>query len=379
MIKWLFKYGVVIYLLNTILLSIQLTFSIGYNIFLGIMGIYIILLLINPKQVKLVLLNKSFNFLLFLTVLNFLYWILFDDITNVESLKYLFARAIQFSIIPLSIYHNFEYYKDKFFTHLIYIVFFIIVAGLFINPYLFAGRYGGLIWNPNMLASFTTIGFAMLFLKSEEKTNFEYFLLFLFLLISLATGSRGVLVGISLVFVLRYGFSSRNVIYAILSIILYFLVINLNFDTSLNRFSTQNLMNDRTLQYYYAFETFLQKPFSGWGLDKYAFIDKNLVPHHLKGYIISAHNGYLAVIVQYGLIFSALFFFIVFNKASSVLYYFRKPKVGYTVIYSFLIIYTLLASIYETLMTGINDFHTIMFWFALAVLSYSKISSSNAN
>ncbi len=379
MIKWLFKYGTVIYLLNTVLLSIEATFNIGYNIFLGIMALYIILLIINPEQVKSVLFNKAFDFLLLLTVLNFFYWIVFDSLSNIESIKYLFARAIQFSIISLSIYHNFEYYKDTFFKHLIYVIFLIIIAGLFVNPYIFSGRYNGLIWNPNMLASLTTIGFAILFLKSEEKTNFEYFLLFLFLLVSLATGSRGVLIGVALAYVIRFGFSIRNVTYAIISIVLYLLVINLNMDTSLNRFETQSLLNDRTMQFYYAFETFLQKPLSGWGLDKYAFIDKSIVPYYLRSYIISAHNGYLAVLVQYGLIFSALFFLVVFSKAFSLLHYFRKPKVGYIVIYSYLIIYTLIASVYETMMTGINEFHTILFWFSLAILSYSKFTSINAD
>ena len=37
-----------------------------------------------------------------------------------------------------------------------------------------------------------------------------------------------------------------------------------------------------------------------------------------------------------------------------------------------IVIYTLIASIYESLLTGINEFHTILFWFSLALLSYSK-------
>jgi len=94
----------------------------------------------------------------------------------------------------------------------------------------------------------------------------------------------------------------------------------------------------------------------------------------LRGVIIGAHNGYLAILVQYGALFSTLIFYIIFSKSYSLLNYFRKTRVGYTAIYSFIIIYTLVASIYESLMTGINEFHTILFWFSLAILSYSKIS-----
>ena len=52
MIRWFFKYSALIFLLNTILLSIEPTMEIGYNIFLIIMSIALFLLLINPRQVK---------------------------------------------------------------------------------------------------------------------------------------------------------------------------------------------------------------------------------------------------------------------------------------------------------------------------------------
>tara|TARA_B110000908_G_C10248301_1_gene450225 strand:+ start:686 stop:1825 length:1140 start_codon:yes stop_codon:yes gene_type:complete len=379
MIRWLFKYGVVFFLFNTVLLAIESTFDIGYFIFLGIMGVYSFLFLMNPKQVKMIILNKAFSFLLLLTVLNIIYFIVFDDITNIESIKYLLARTLQFAIIPFSIYHNFEYYKDKFFFHLIYLMFIIIIISLFLDPSVFSGRYSGIIWNSNMLASFITIGFAILFLRNEYKTRFDYFLIFLFLIISLSTGSRGVLVGVVLAFIIRYGFSVRNIIYGLLSIGVYFLTLELSINTSINRFGSQSLLNDRTLQFYYAYETFLQKPFSGWGLGKYAFINPELIPYHLKGFIISSHNGYLAIIVQYGMLFSSVFFLIIFQKSFSVLHYFRKPRVGYAAIYSYLLIYAFIASIYETMISGINEFHTILFWFSLAILSFEKKHIQNAN
>ena len=374
MVRWLFKYGALIFLFNTVFLSIEATYTIGNQIFLGLMILFSFVLIINPKNTKNILLNKAFLFLLILNAINLSYWLLFHDISDLEALKYLLARGVQFSIISVSIYHHYEYYSDKFFTHLVYLIFIIVTIGIIINPHLFSARYMGIMWNPNALASFTTIGFAVLLLKNRDKTNFEFFLLFLFLIISIATGSRGVLVGVVLAFVIRYGFSIRNIFYTVIGIITFLLIINLNFDTSLNRFGANSLLNDRWIQFYYAFETFLQKPYSGWGLDKYAFIDKSIIPYYLRGVIIGAHNGYLAILVQYGALFSILIFYIIFSKSYSLLNYFRKTRVGYTAIYSFIIIYTLIASIYESLMTGINEFHTILFWFSLAILSYSKIS-----
>jgi len=378
MVRWLFKYGLVVFLFNTVLLSVKVTFGIGNQIFLGLMVLFSFVLIINPAHIKNILLHKAFSFLLILNAINLFYWILFHDIAEVEALKYLLARAVQFTIISVSIYHNFEYFKNKFFSHLVYVIFIIVILGIIVNPYLFSARYSGIIWNPNMLASFTTIGFAILLLKSNERTNFENISLFLFLLISIATGSRGVLVGIVIAFIIRYRFSTRNIIYTIIGVITFFLLITLNIDTSLNRFE-KSLLNDRWIQFYYALETFLEKPFTGWGLDKYAFIDKSIVPYYLKGSIIGAHNGYLAILVQYGLIFSSIIFYIIFKKATETLSYFRKNRTGYVAIYSFLIIYALLASIYETLMTGINEFHTILFWFSLAILSFSKFKIEDEN
>ena len=49
------------------------------------------------------------------------------------------------------------------------------------------------------------------------------------------------------------------------------------------------------------------KTFFGFGLDKYAYINQDIVPSNLSSYIISAHNAYLAIIVQYGIIFGLIF------------------------------------------------------------------------
>ena len=111
MVRWLFKYGALIFLFNTVLLSIEATYTIGNQIFLGLMILFSFVLIINPKNTKKILLNKAFLFLLILNAINLFYWILFHDIAEVESLKYLLARGVQFTIISVSIYHNFEYFK----------------------------------------------------------------------------------------------------------------------------------------------------------------------------------------------------------------------------------------------------------------------------
>ena len=378
MIKWLFKYGAVIFLFNTVLLAIESTKAIGDQVFLVLMAVYAIALLINPQQIKNVLFHKAFSFLLILNLLNVFYFLIFHSINDIKAIKYLLARGIQFSIISVAIFFNYEYYKTKFLDHLVYVIVFIVFVGLLFNADLFSGRYGGLIWNSNMLASFTSLAFTILFLKQKQHTRFEVFLLLLLFVISISTGSRGVLLAIALAFLFKYGFSKRNIFYSFLALSVYFLVVNIQLDTSINRFASQSLFNDRLLQYQYAYETIFKQPFFGFGLDKYAYIDPSVIPYSLRGYNISAHNGYLAILTQYGLIFGSIILFIIFRKTVQVSTWFKQSFETERA-YLFIIISALFVSVYETMITGINEFHTILFWFGLAFLSYTKFTTDHEN
>ena len=132
------------------------------------------------------------------------------------------------------------------------------------------------------------------------------------------------------------------------------------------------------MQYKYAILSIKHKLFIGYGLDKYAYINKSLVPIFLKGKVMGAHNGYLALLTQYGIIFGSFMLYIISQQSYKLLSFFRN-SLEYERVYLFIIIYTLITALYETLITGINEFQTILFWLALAVLSYSKFNQENAN
>jgi O-antigen ligase len=244
-------------------------------------------------------------------------------------------------------------------------------------PLFFSGRYSGIIWNPNMLSSFCVTAFSILLLDNKKRTNFDYFILYSLLIFAISTGSRLALVAIGLVLLMKFGFSARNIIYALLAAVTYMVIITMHLETSLNRFADQSLFNDRVLQYKYAYETFINKPIFGYGLDKYAYIDMSLVPNYLKQIIMGAHNGYLAFFTQYGVIFGGIVIFIIFKKSIQFILYFRKRE-SFERTFLFILTYTLLASLFETLMTGINEFQTILFWLSLSILSYSKFKEKNA-
>jgi hypothetical protein len=379
MIKWLFKYGAAIFLFNTVLLNIVSTSNIGDMIFLSLMAIFLFFLIINPLQIKNILFHKAFLFFLIINCINLLYFLLFHSISDYEAIKYIIARGLQFSIISVSIYFNYEYYKEKFLSHVVYIIFGVIIISLFVYPNIFSGRYSGIIWNENMLAAFTITAFSILLLKNNKRTNLDYIMLFTFIIISLSTGSRLVLVALGLVFLMKYGFSPRNIFYAVFSLVLTLIIVSYNLDTSINRFVSQSLFDDRIFQYQYAYETIINKPMFGYGLDKYAYIDLSLVPNYVKIVtVMGAHNGYLAFLTQYGIIFGGIVLFIIFKKSIQFLLYFRKRE-SFERTFLFILIYTLVASMFETLMTGINEFNTILFWLSLSILSYSKYKQVNEN
>jgi len=379
MIKWLFKYGAAIFLFNTVLLNIESTYDIGSLIFLSLMGIFLFLLLINPIQIKTILFHKAFLFLLIINLINLLYFLLFHSISDFEAIKFMFSKGMQFSIISVSIYFNYEYYKDKFLNHIVYLFFGVIVFSFLLDPFIFSGRYTGIIWNPNMLSAFTVIAFSILLLKDNKRTNLDSFILFSFLIITLSTGSRLALIAIVLVLLMKYGFTKRNIVYAVISLLITLIIVSINLNTSINRFVAQSLFNDRVLQYQYAYETFINKPLFGYGLDKYAYIDLSIVPNYVKSLtVMGAHNGYLAFLTQYGILFGGAVIFIIFKKSIQIYSYFLKSK-EFERIYLFIIFYTLIASLFEAFMTGINDFNTILFWFSLAFLSFSKFKRDNEN
>ena len=373
--KWFLKYGFVVLLFNTILYQIDSTkYTIAPIIFYVLMGVGLLTIIVNPSQMKEVIFHKSFLFLLLLNLINLLYLVIFDDILNRESVQFLMARFIQFSLISFAVYYNFDYFKDRFPKLLINIILLVVIISLVSNPYIFSGRYQGITWNPNEFSTFLIFAFAFLLLRNSKKTYKELFLLFLLFGLILSTGSRAALIAIVIAFVYKFGLSTRNFIYAIMSIFLYLLISSINLNTSINRVTNQGAFEGRAEQWEFALYNLQEKPFTGHGLSEYSGLpESSLISDNQKGKIMSAHNGYLSILLQYGLLFGLLVIFVFLKKSVEVLKFF-KDNSDYNVIYSFIVLITIFLSLFETFITGINQFHTILFWFALSFLSFSKFS-----
>lgn len=376
MLRWSFKYGIVLLLFNTILLSIEFTYFIGNQLFLFLMVWYSALFLLHPRNLKEFLFHKAFLFFLLLNLINVFYFILFHEFSEFEAIKYLLARGMQFFIVSSSVLFHYHYFKEKFLDHVVYVVGFIVSISLIYDIDLFSGRYSGIIWNPNMLSSIVVIAFSILFLKTKRYSRLDVVLLLLFVLVGLATGSRGSIVAIVLAYSIKHGTAKRNMLYTLIAVVLIFLIVWLPFDTSVNRLFSESMFHDRVLQYKFAIESFYQKIYIGYGLDKYSYIDMSLVPWHLKPMVKGAHNGYLAIFTQYGIIFGTIILSIILKKSIQLINIFRNSS-GNEKAYVFIIVYALVASLYESLLVGINEFHTILFWISLAFLSVTKFKKEN--
>ena len=379
MIKWFCKYGFIVLLFNTILYSIPVTMhTVAPFIFYFLMIFSILFLFINPNLLREVLMHKSFLFLLSINLINLIYFLLFDDIYHQKSIEYLFARFVLFSILSLSVYYNYNYFKKDFPDLLIKVIAFVIILGLIFNPFIFNGRYAGILWNPNMLASISVIAFSFLLIKNSSKSNMDYFLLILFFIVAISTGSRVVIIGVALSFLFKFGFSLRNLMYSIFALLLVLFVVSTDLNTSINRISSQSIFNDRTLQFDLALKSINYKLIEGHGLSNYSGIPEIALGDEYDGIIVPAHNGYLSLFIQYGIIFGTLVLFIILRKSLEVFNFFKLDE-GYIKFYLFLVIYTLISANVESLITGINEFHTILFWFSLAYLSHSKFLEDYAD
>ena len=119
--------------------------------------------------------------------------------------------------------------------------------------------------------------------------------------------------GLGLVFSQYYLYIYLNLVLRYVSYLHYNFYFNLYFtldffkESGANRLITQEIFSNRMLEFEYAYKTFKSKWFTGYGLSNYAYINNDLISAEHEGIDIGAHNGYLALLVQYGLLFELAF------------------------------------------------------------------------
>ena len=271
------KYLAFIFLINNIVFSISGFYDYAESFFLIFMGASLLVVMYSVNILKNVIFDQSFQLFFILNFINLVYY-LFIELGDFESLKYLSARFVQFSIFSISIYSLKEDFPSKFIKLLKIITIGSLFISLLFNFPNFESRYMGIFFNPNEFSIIMVIGFALI-LFTENKTTINYLILTLFLLVIVLSGSRSAIVGLSLAiitYVLHYKSRNlNNIIFIVLTMIAFSLLGGQN--NAIQRMFDVDLLVNRRYEYLYAIDTFLQKPIFGHGLKNYAFIDFSLI------------------------------------------------------------------------------------------------------
>ncbi len=371
MLSWFLKYGAFIYIINTILFSITGLEQISNSIFYGLMITVSFIIVVSPSLISRIVLSKRFSLYLCINLINLCYY-LFFELGDLDSFKYLISRFIGLTLFSISIELHTEFYKKVFFKRIVQLLFIIGLVGLFIS-FPSTGRYQGIMGNSNEFATEMSIAFGFLHILTTERKLKDWLLLLLFSVLVIISGSRGALLGLFLPFLIKERINFKTVgLLSIFIFSLYSFSSNLALENSFSRFfSEQNIWENRINEYQYAIETIKHKWIEGNGLSKSAYINQNLISAEHEEEMIGSHNGYLAILIQYGFLFGTLFFgtliYFLFKMKRFVL---LKKDTLLVKLLVYIILYAFLGAIFETTITGINNFHTAMFWFTFGLLYY---------
>lgn len=376
------KYLAFIFLLNNLFFGFNDFNQLSENSFLIIMGFSLLLTIFSIKILKNVVFDKSFQIFFFLNFLNLIYY-LFLEIGDLESLKYLAARFVQFSIFSISVYLLQDDFANKFVKFLKFTTIGSLFASLALNFPDFETRYQGIFLNPNEFSIIMVIGFALI-LFTEKRTTINYSLMLLFLFVIVISGSRSAIAGLGIA-IITYILHHRsrnllNIFFIVGSLLLFSFFGGQN--NAIQRILEFDLLINRKYEYLYAIDTFLQKPLFGHGLKNYAYIDFSLIQFDDVQINFGAHNGYLSILVQYGAIFSTIFF-------SILIYYLNKIYIAKIEIFGenilqtkflfFLITYALVNGLFENTIIGINFLQTNLFWLTLAYFLHVLYQKDESN
>ena len=373
--KFLAKYGIGIYLLVTLVFKlyfiVPLAFTNGIYYFLMVFG-----LISFPFYYKSIFANKmvfkSFSIFFSINALNLIYLLFFDR--NLESSLYFLAKLDTSNLIVLGIVYNYTYYKNWFIKYFKYLMFIMVILGKLFGAVEASGELGRLSigFNPNDVGVFGMLGvlsiIAMDELWNKKKINIVLFLFFV--LITLLSGSKAALLCMILVMFFTYGFSYRIVVSSFLFLIVAYFSSNLGYVTSLNRLNSKEKTFDTREEVYGAgIKTIQDNIWLGHGLDKYGWT--NPVYWDYPELALGPHSAYLAVAIMYGIFFGIVFIFLILKFLIKT---FKKSfrSGDYFIRFCYLIILILLINgFFETLIVGLNEFITLLFWFAVGCVGYN--------
>ena len=305
-----------------------------------------------------------------INVLNLLYVILFD-LSNSDSIFYFGARLATSNLIIIGLISNYEFYKIWLKIYFKYVIFAMLIAGFyFAGSTVLSENRLEMGFNPNDIGVFGVFGAFSIFAFSSDirKNKLDLILLIAFMLAVLFSGSKAALLNIFILILLYFKMSVRRIVILLILFATVFYISSLfNFMTGIDRLLNKNesLFATRSGEYGAGYKTLIDEFWCGAGLDKYAWANPKYFGRNEPVY--GPHNGYLSMGIMYGVFFGSVYLMMILgfivNVRKKVLHKGREfEKFAY-----FFLLITLINTFFESLIVGVNEFMSLLFWFMLGV------------
>jgi O-antigen ligase len=146
----------------------------------------------------------------------------------------------------------------------------------------------------------------------------------------------------------------------------YFLS-TLKLTTAVSRFSSQeSLFDNRDDVFEKGWQTFQDNVWLGHGLDKYEWTDPKYWDK--PELMLQPHNAYLALLIMYGLLFGAPLILSILYLPIKTFKTAYKSTDPFVVFCYLLVIILIIKGFSESLLVGVNDYLTVLFWIASGVI-----------
>ena len=377
--KFLARYGIGIYLLVTLMFKLSfiipssITHAFYYLLmFYGLIAFFFFknIILSGPAYQRFYLFY-SINFL------NLVYFLFFNIAT--ESALYLFSKIAISNLIMLGIVYNYTYYKNWFIKYFKYAMFIMVLLGKLFGTVELSSEAQRLSvgFNPNDVGVFGMLGVLSIIVldKVWHKKKINIILFLFFAIITLLSGSKAALLGMVLGIFFTYGFNYRIFFVAFFLMIAAYFSSNLGYVTSLDRLnSNERAFETRDEVYSNGIKTIQEHVFLGHGLDKYNWT--NPIYWDSPDLALGPHNTYLAVTIMYGIFFGFVFIIFILKFAIKTFKKSFKSDDYFIRFCCYIILIFLVNGFFETLIVGVNEFVTLLFWFAIGCVGYNFCDSS---
>jgi O-antigen ligase len=375
--KFLAKYGIGIYVLVSLLFKLKFIIPTSFTnvlyYFLMVFGLISFLFYFKKIFIKKEVF-RCFSVFFSINVLNFIYFLFFDG--SSQSALYLLAKFSTSNLIIIGVLYNYTYYKDWFIKYFKYLIFVIVLIGKLFGAAEVTGELQRLEigFNPNDIGLFGMLGVLSIIAvdKFWHKKKMNLFLIVFFTLITLLSGSKAALLSLFLGVFFTYGVNFRMVISGILFLIVAYFSSNLGYITSIDRLtSNERVFESRDEVYDIGLKTVEDNLWLGHGLDKYGWTNPKY--WDFPELALGPHNTYLSIAIMYGLIFGIVFLIIVLKYliiTFKMSFRSNDPFVRFCYI---LVLIVLINGFFETLIVALNEFITLLFWFAIGCIGYNLI------